>query len=122
MKTLNKKFLGLAFLAFILFLSTESFAQATSYVGNWQSTTPVSISNSTILKIKILSTSNPDVFIIINPDNPKKKITAKYNTADGRVYASVKNTPIYLVYISASDSLECYKASTNVKICDLTRY
>lgn len=122
MKTLNTKFLGLAFLAFSLLLTSESFTQATSYVGNWQSSTPVSISNNTIMRIKILSTSNPDVFNIINPDNPKKKITAKYNTADGRIYATVKNTPIYLVYLSASDSLECYKAATNTKICDLTRY
>jgi hypothetical protein len=122
MKTLNTKFLGMAFLAFIFLLNTESFAQSTSYVGNWQSSTPVSINNNTIMRIKILSTSNPDVFIIINPDNPKKKITAKYNTADGRLYATVKNTPIYLVYLSASDSLECYKAATNTKICDFTRY
>jgi hypothetical protein len=122
MKTLNSKFLGLVFFAFIFLISSESLAQATSCVGNWQSSTPIAISNNTILRIKILSTSNPDVFIIINPDNPKKKIIAKYNTPDGRLYATVKNIPIYFIYISSSDSLECYNVSTNAIISDFTRY
>lgn len=122
MKTLHVKFMSLALLAFLWLNSSQLFAQATNYVGNWQSTGPVAIMNNSTLKIKVLSTSNPDVFIIVNAVTPKKKITAKYNQADGRVYATVKNTPIYLVYLASSDSLECYKSSNNTKICDLTRY
>jgi len=122
MKTLQVKFMSLALLAFLWLNSSQTYAQATNYVGNWQSTTPIVSMNNAILKIKVLSTSNPNVFIIINADTPKKKITAKYNQADGKMYATVKSTPIYLVYIASSDSLECYKSSNNVKICDLNRY
>ncbi len=109
-------------IAFLWFTSSNSFAQATNYVGNWQSTAPVVSMNNSIMRIKILSTNEPNVFIIINTDNPKKKIVAKYNPADGRVYATVKNTPIYLVYNAGSDNLQCFKQSNNALICDLTRY
>jgi hypothetical protein len=34
----------------------------------------------------------------------------------------VKNIPIYFIYISSSDSLECYNVSTNAIISDFTRY
>lgn len=122
MKTLQVKFMSLALLAFLWLNSSQTYAQATNYVGNWQSTAPVASMNNATLKIKVLSTSDPNVFIIVNADTPKKKITAKYNQADGKMYATVKSTPIYLVYIASSDSLECYKSSNNVKICDLNRY
>jgi hypothetical protein len=122
MKTLHLKFMSLTFLAFLWLTSSQTFAQSTNYVGNWQSTAPVASMNNAVLKIKVLSTNEPNVFIIVNADSPKKKIVSKYNQQDGRIYATVKSTPIYLVYLAASDSLECYKTSTNTKICDLTRY
>lgn len=109
-------------LAFLWLTSFNLNAQTTNYVGNWQSTAPVASMNNTIMRIKVLSTSDPNAFIIINADNPKKKIIAKYKPTDGRIYATVKNTPIYLVYISSSDSLQCFKQSNNALICDLTRY
>lgn len=109
-------------LAFLWLTSFNLNAQNTNYVGNWQSTTPVASMNNSIMRIKILSTSDPNVFIVINADNPKKKILAKYKPADGRIYATVKNTPIYFVYVAASDSLQCFKQSNNALICDMTRY
>ena len=122
MKTLHLKFMSFSMLAFLWLTSFNSNAQSTSYVGNWQSTAPVASMNNSILRIKILSTSDPNVFIIINADNPKKKIIAKYKPADGKIYATVKNTPIYLVYIASSDSIQCYKQSNNALMSDLTRY
>jgi hypothetical protein len=122
MKTLNLKFMSFSMLAFLWLTSFNSNAQSTSYVGNWQSTAPVASMNNSIMRIKILSTSDPNVFIIINADNPKKKIIAKYKPADGKIYATVKNTPIYLVYIASSDSIQCYKQSNNALMSDLTRY
>lgn len=122
MKTLHLKFMSFSMLAFLWLTSFNSNAQSTSYVGNWQSTAPVASMNNSIMRIKILSTSDPNVFIIINADNPKKKIIAKYKPADGKIYATVKNTPIYLVYIASSDSIQCYKQSNNALMSDLTRY
>lgn len=122
MKTLQVKFISLTLLAFVWLSNSETFAQATSYVGNWQSTAPVASMNNSILRIKILSTNDPNVFIIINADNPRKKIMAKYNQIDGRVYATVRNTPIYLVYIPSNDSLQCYKESNNSLLCNMTRH
>lgn len=114
--------MSFSMLAFLWLTSFNSNAQSTSYVGNWQSTAPVASMNNSIMRIKILSTSDPNVFIIINADNPKKKIIAKYKPADGKIYATVKNTPIYLVYIASSDSIQCYKQSNNALMSDLTRY
>ncbi len=122
MKTLHLKLMSLSMIAFFWLTSSNAITQTTNYVGNWQSTTPVVSMNNSIMKIKILSTNQPNVFIIINADNPKKKIIAKYNPADGRVYATVKNTPIYLVYLAATDSLQCYRQSNNTLICDLNRF
>jgi len=122
MKTLHFKLMSLSMLAFLWLTSSNSIAQSTNYVGNWQSTAPVASMNNSIMKIKILSTNDPNVFIIINADSPKKKIVAKYNSTDGRIYATVKNTPIYLVYNSSLDNLQCFKQSNNALICDLTRY
>ena len=121
MKTLHGRILGLAFLAFLFLTSTNTIAQATNFVGNWESTTPIVSMNNSVMRIKILATSNPNVLIIINRDNPIKKIIAKYDPINGRISASVKNTPIYFVYMPATDSLECYKTSTNALICDLIR-
>ena len=122
MKTLHFKLMSLSMIAFLWLTSSNSIAQSTNYVGNWQSTAPVASMNNSIMKIKILSTNNPNVFIIINADSPKKKIVAKYNSTDGRIYATVKNTPIYLVYNSSLDNLQCFKQSNNALICDFTRY
>ena len=122
MKTLHFKLMSLSMIAFLWLTSSNSFAQSTNHVGNWQSTAPVVSMNNSIMKIKVLSTNKPNVFIIINADNPKKKIIAKYNPADGRIYATVKNTPIYLVYNAGPDNLQCFKQSNNALICDLTRY
>jgi hypothetical protein len=55
-------------------------------------------------------------------DNPRKKFVAKYNPADGKIYATVKNTPVYFVYTGTSDSLQCFKQSNNALLCDLNRY
>ena len=122
MKTLQVRILGLTFLALLFLTSSNSFAQATNYVGNWESTTPVVSMNNAVMHIKVLATSNPNVLVIINIDKPKKKIIAKYENTDGRVYASIRNTPVYLIYVPATDSLECYKTNTNAHICNLIRY
>jgi hypothetical protein len=122
MKTLHLKFLSLFLLVFLWMNNTQTFAQSASYAGNWQSTSPIASMNNSILKIKILSTSDPNVFIIVNAASPKKKINAKYDQTDSRLYATVKSTPIYFVYVPATDSLECYKSSNNSKLCDLNRY
>jgi hypothetical protein len=122
MKTIHQKIMSFSLLAILWLASSNTFAQATNYVGNWQSTAPVVSMNNSILKIKILSTSDPNVLIIINADNPKKKIIAKYNAADGKIYATVKNTPVYFVYVGTSDSLQCFKQINNALLCDLNRY
>jgi hypothetical protein len=121
MKTLHGRILGLAFLAFLFLTSTNAIAQASNFVGNWESATPVVIMNNSVMRIKILATSNPNVLIIINRDNPTKKIIAKYEPTNGRISATVKNTPIYFVYVSSTDGLECYKTSTQALICNLIR-
>lgn len=121
MKTLHGKILGLAFLAFLFLVSSNVVGQSTNYVGNWHSTAPVASMNNAVLHIKILASSHPNALIIINMDKPKKKIVAKYEVADGRLYASIKNTPVYLIYIPATDSLECYKTNTNAHVCNFIR-
>ena len=64
--------LGIGFIAMFFLFAFSASAQATSFVGNWQSTAPVVSMNNSIVKIKVLSTSDPNVFIIINSDNPEE--------------------------------------------------
>lgn len=114
--------LGLGFIAMFFLFAFSASAQATSYVGSWQSTAPVAGISNSIVKIKVLSTSDPIVFIIINPDNPKKKFVAKYDETTNRLYTTIKNQNIFFEFVSATDMLECYKVSDNTKLADLNRY
>ncbi len=114
--------LGIGFIAMFFLFAFSASAQATGFVGNWQSTAPVASMNNSIVKIKVLSTSDPAVFIIINSDNPKKKFVSKYDQATNRLYTTIKNQSLYFAYVSTSDMLECYKTTNNSKIADLTRF
>jgi hypothetical protein len=122
MKTMKLNILGIGFIAMFFLFAFSASAQATSFVGNWQSTEPVASMNNSIVKIKVLSTSDPAVFIIINSDNPKKKFVSKYDQATNRLYTTIKNQNLYFAYVSTSDMLECYKTTNNSKIADLTRF
>lgn len=110
----------------ILFLFTSfynnSISQSASYVGNWESTAPVPQYNGLTVRLQIASTSDPNVFVIVNVDSPKMKYNGKYDDFVGRLYTVIKKKNLYFVYISATDMLECYNASNGVKIADLQRY
>lgn len=122
MKTLNFKIISFCLLAVLWLASSKSFAQSTNYVGNWKSNAPVAMMNNSLMKIKVLSTSDPNLFMVVSSDVPKKKNPAKYIPTDGNLYVTLKNTAIYFVYISSNDSLKCYRLSDNSLICSLSRF
>jgi len=122
MKTMKLNMLGISVVAIFFLFAFSASAQSTNFVGNWQSTAPVVSMNNSIVKIKVLSTSEPNVFIIINPDNPKKKFVSKYDQPTNRLYTTIKNQNLYFTYVTSTDMLECYKVSNDSKIADLTRY
>jgi hypothetical protein len=122
MKTMKLNVLGFGFFAMFFIFALSASAQSASFVGNWQSTAPVASMNNAIVKVKILTTSETNVFILINPDNPKKKFVSKYDQATNRLYTTIKNQNVYFAYVSATDMLECYKVIDNTKICDFTRF
>lgn len=109
---------------FILFtaLFNQSYAQGSNYVGNWESTTPVTQYNNLTVRLQIVATSNPDAFIIVNADSPKYKFDAKYNATQDRLYTTLKKKPIYFKYVSASDKLEVYKSKDDTKLYEMVRY
>lgn len=118
---MNKlKIFGILMLFMGMFVGVK--AQGTNYVGNWESTTPVAQYNNLVLRVQISSTSDPNVFILVNADAPKSKFTGKYNATQNRLYTTFKKKPIYLVYDAANDKLECYKSKDDSKLYDLIRY
>ena len=122
MKTMKLNMLGISFVAMFFLFAFSASAQSTSFAGNWQSTGPVASINNSIVKVKILATAQSNAFILVNADNPKKKFVAKFEASTNRLYTTVKNLNVYFTYVTGTDMLECYKASNNVKICDLTRF
>ena len=109
---------------FILFVAlfSKSFAQGTNYVGNWESTTPVVQYNNLTVRISISSTTDPNVFVLINIDKPKRKFIGKYNDSEDRLYTTIAKKPIYFKYNAVSDILECYRQKDDSKVYELTRY
>lgn len=122
MKTIKLNLLGIGILSLFFLFALNASAQSSSYVGNWQSTAPVPSMNNAIVKIKILSTSDPNVLIIVNFDNPKKKFVAKYDASTNRIYAIIRNQNLYFNYVAASDTIDCYNVSNNNLVCSMVRF
>lgn len=104
-----------------VFLTKNVEAQSTNYVGKWETVTPVSFFNNSVMRIKIIGTDNPNYFIIINNDTPKKKIGSKYDEDIDRLYTNVKGHQIYFIYHPNTDMLEAFKIN-GTSICLLTRF
>lgn len=106
----------------MMIVSFNAKAQSTNFVGKWESTTTVSFYNNSILKIKILATSNPNCLIIVNAINPKKKFIAKYDDLTGRLYVMYQTHSLYLEYYSDTDTVKVFKTSDDTFICLMTRF
>jgi hypothetical protein len=117
-----KKFKLVGIALFFIGLFHVANAQSTNYVGNWESTTPVAQYNNLTLRVQISSTSDPNVFILVNADAPKGKFSGKYNAAQDRLYTTFKKKPIYLKYDASADKLECFKSKDDTKLYELSRY
>lgn len=104
-----------------VFLTNNFKAQSTNYVGKWETVTPVSFYNNSVLRIKITGTDNPNYLIITNNDKPKKKIGSKYDVDMNRLYTNVKGHQIYFIYHPNTDMLEAFKIN-GTSICLLTRF
>jgi hypothetical protein len=102
-------------------ITTNVEAQTSNFVGKWETTTPVTFYNNSVLRIKITDTNTPDYMIITNHDTPKKKKGAKYDNNTGRLYTNVKGHQIYLIYHPLTDMLEVFKIN-DASICYMTRF
>ena len=116
-----KTILSIGIFLMMTITSFTTKAQSTNFVGKWETTTPVSFYNNSVLRIKISGTEHPNYLIITNNDKPKKKIGSKYDETSGELHTTVKNTQIYFIYDPLTDMLEVFK-SNGSSICYLTRF
>jgi hypothetical protein len=102
-------------------VSFNTTAQMSNFVGKWETTTPVSFYNNSVMRIKISDIDVSNYLIITNADTPKKKIGSKYDPNTNRLYTTVKGHQIYFVYDPLTDMLEVFKIN-DASICLMTRF
>ena len=111
--------LGILLMMFMTSFKTQ--AQMSNFVGKWETTTPVSFYNNSVMRIKISDIDVTNYLIITNADTPKKKIGSKYDPNTDRLHTTVKGHQIYFIYHPLTDMLEVFKIN-DASICYLTRF